>query len=184
MSVTQTKLQWCAMLAKLVSPMEPERAAKAFVDMLPLLPGDDDLYTRSALERAAKIERKTAVPGFADVDAALSAEWRERLPVRLRMGGDYFPTLPAPNSPDQRTPEEIAHVQAKVTALKAEMASARALQDEALGRHEAKIAPKYLTPLQLALNARACGAIIMPGSVRAQLLAQHDAGVAAQRAAG
>lgn len=90
--MSQVKRQWCAMLAKLVAPMEPELAARAFVDMLPLLPADDSLYTRATLEATARCERRTTVPTYADISAVLGRAARERLPVAVRMG--YTPCVP------------------------------------------------------------------------------------------
>lgn len=74
------------MLAKLVAPMDPERAARAYVDMLPMLPEDDELYNRATLHEAATCDRKTAVPNYADLSRVLGKESISRLPVRLRMG--------------------------------------------------------------------------------------------------
>lgn len=112
--------QWCAMLAKLVAPMEPEIAARAFVDMLPLLPTDDALYTRATLEAAACCERRTAVPNFADLAKVLGRAGLERLPVTVRMG--YQPPQPLLEAPCE-TPAAreaaIARNQPALAALKA-----------------------------------------------------------------
>lgn len=116
--MTQTKRQWCAMLAKLVAPMDPETAAKAFVDMLPLLPLDDTLYTRATLEAAATCERKTAVPNYADLSRVLGRAAKERLPVAVRMG--YKPALSQQNA-KRPTKSECDYVAALAKSLVAEL---------------------------------------------------------------
>lgn len=115
--MSQTKRQWCALLAKLVAPMEPERAARAFVDMLPMLPADDTLYNRQTLDAAATCERKSAVPNYADLSKVLGRAGLERLPVRVRMG--YKPPVPL-LEPPRATKEEREAVSAMVRALTAE----------------------------------------------------------------
>jgi hypothetical protein len=148
---TQTKLTWCAMLAKLVAPMEPERAAKAFADMLPLLPADDDRYTRSALERAAKIDRKTAVPTFEDLSRAFSEEWKANLPAAVRLGAN--PETPRLDAPARVPPsaEECDHVRNLVTAFKADVAKVSEAKGVDAVVHD--IPPAPLSKLQLARAA-------------------------------
>ena len=84
--MSQIRRQWCAMLAKLVAPMDAETAARAFVDMLPLLPADETLYTRRTLEAAATCPRRTAVPTYEDIAATLGRAGLARLPASVRMG--------------------------------------------------------------------------------------------------
>lgn len=118
--------QWCAMLAKLVAPMEPEIAARAFVDMLPLLPTDDTLYTRATLDAAACCDRRTAVPNFTDVSRVLGRAGLERLPVAVRMG--YRPPQPLLVAPCETLAEReaaIARNQPALAALKAGAAAKR-----------------------------------------------------------
>lgn len=72
--MSEAKRKWCAMLAKLTAPMDPAEAAKAFVNMLPMLPGDDAAYNRDTLEAAA-IRQKgdPAIPNFDMMQRALTA---------------------------------------------------------------------------------------------------------------
>lgn len=116
--MSQIKRQWCAMLAKLVAPMEPERAARAFVDMLPLLPEDETLYNRATLEQAATCERKTAVPNYADLSKVLGNYGKQRLPAHIRMG--YKPPMIS-HSVLPPTQQERDEVRALVKALTAEL---------------------------------------------------------------
>ena len=72
---SKAKREWCAMLAKLTSPMEAETATAAFVAMLPLLDFTDDAFNRSTLEAAARREPgDTAIPNF-DKIARVLGEW-------------------------------------------------------------------------------------------------------------
>lgn len=118
--ISQNKRQWCAVLAKLVAPMAPETAVRAFVDMLPMLPPDDTLYNRQTLEDVATCTRRTAVPTYADLSAVLRKAAYDRLPATVRMG--YVPpkwrTLPPPAPPSQ---EEIEYVSVLVANLTAEL---------------------------------------------------------------
>lgn len=122
----QIRRQWCAMLAKLVAPIDPETAAKAFADMLPMLPADATLYTRQTLDAAATCERKTAVPTFADISGVLGRAAKDRLPASVRMG--YKPALPMPEF-QQESPEEIeaciARNRAVLDQMRAEAATRR-----------------------------------------------------------
>ncbi len=163
--ISPTKLQWCSMLAKLVAPMDAERAAKAFVDMLPLLPADDDRYTRRALERAAKIDRKTAVPTFDDIDRAFAAEWKDALPAHQRLGGAPG-ALRIEHRRAEPTEAERQRVAAQAAAFKAEMEARQVVEPP-------KVEPKYATKLQLALSASPAVLAMRP-DLRAAL-AEHQA---------
>lgn len=126
--MSQTRRQWCAMLAKLVAPMDPETAARAFVDMLPMLPADDMLYTRATLDAAATCERKTAVPAYADLSRVLGRAAKDRLPVAVRMG--YKPALPRVQipPPTQAERDYVAALAKEVIAeLKAKSAAEKTL---------------------------------------------------------
>lgn len=118
--MSQIRRQWCAMLAKLVVPMDAERAAKAFVDMLPMLPVDDTLYTRATLDAAATCERKTAVPTYADLTNVLGCAAKDRLSVSVRMG--YKPPEKLLESPR----ETLAEREATIARLRPEIARLRA----------------------------------------------------------
>lgn len=164
--MSQTKRQWCAMLAKLVAPMDPETAARAFVDMLPMLPADDTLYTRATLDAAATCERKTAVPAFADISTVLGRAAKARLPADVRMG--WKPALPAPEF-HRESPEEIEACRARNRAIIDQMRAEAAASRPA---HE-RPGPKYLTVLELALTDRAEGRpITRPDKIAA--LAEYD----------
>lgn len=143
---TPTQRGWCAMLAKLTSPMSAPEAAQAFVAMLPMLPKDDAAYNRDTLERAATREMgDTAIPNYDKLVRAF-AEWRrESLPVQVRMGGSVpVAQLIAPKA--EVTPEEIERVDRQVAELKAEFAAS------AVSNHP-RIEPRYVDKLTLARSA-------------------------------
>lgn len=130
--MSQTRRQWCAMLAKLVAPMDPETAARAFVDMLPMLPPDDTLYTRATLDDAATCTRRTAVPTYEDLSRVLGRAAKARLPVAVRMG--YKPAAPMLDAP-RPTQAERDYVAALVKALSAEL-KAKAEAEKQRYKHE------------------------------------------------
>lgn len=164
--MSRVRREWCAMLAKLVAPMDAERAAKAFVDMLPMLPADGALYNRATLDEAATCERKTAVPTFADISRVLGLAAQARLPANVRMG--YTPPPPPPSTAQRATPEELERAAEIVELLKSELRAKNTIARMATEKPE----PKYLTPLQQALAARQSGAIMRPDWIR--ILAEHD----------
>lgn len=166
--ITPTKRQWCAMLAKLVAPMDAERAAAAFVDMLPMLPTDDALYTRQTLDSVATCDRRTSVPNFADIARVLGEAAKARMPANVRMGytPPSWPALDDLSESDEARAEAADRAQAVISEL-------RTIGHQMRGA-DGKPAPKHLTPLQMALQARACGAIMRPDWARA--LAAHEAG--------
>lgn len=147
MSASKIQRQWCALLAKLVAPMDAQAACAAFIDMLPMLPIGDEAYNRSTLESAARrAQGDTAIPNY-DRLARVFAEWRRQaLPAHVRMGGSpESPRLSAPSY--EPTEAEVAEVQAKAAAFRAEMEA----KPSALP--ETKIQPRHLTKLQIAMTA-------------------------------
>lgn len=78
---------WAAMLAKLVAPMEAERAAKALADMLPMLNLPREAFTIESLRAIAQEGRKvsageyaplTRVPTYGELEAALWRFWGDK----------------------------------------------------------------------------------------------------------
>lgn len=113
--MSQIRRQWCAMLAKLVAPMDAETAARAFVDMLPMLPADETLYTRRTLESAATCARRTAVPTYEDIANTLGRAGVARLPVSVRMG--YKPPETLLEAPRETAAEREATLARHQSAL-------------------------------------------------------------------
>lgn len=142
---TETQRQWCAMLAKLTSPLNAPDLAQAFVSMLPMLPKEDAAYNRDTLQRAARRDvGDTAIPNFDKIDRAF-ADWRrQNLPVQVRMGG-ALPVAQIMAPPSEHTDEDRVHVAGLISKLKAE------LETERLSKPESNIKPAHATKLQLAL---------------------------------
>ena len=68
--------KWCVMLAKLVRPMDPEAAASALIDMLPLLESvPDECFCRRSLQHVASVCRR--MPTFGELQDALADWWRD-----------------------------------------------------------------------------------------------------------
>lgn len=129
-----TRQMWAAMLAKMVSPLEPERAAKAICLMLPMLSGyPDDAFTPESVQTICTTGRILAdgsegplnrVPTFGELECALGKWWRhQREMAALRaqpIAREALPApAPAPAAPGW-TPEAAEHVRAVVGAFAAE----------------------------------------------------------------
>lgn len=117
--------QWCASLAKLVSPAFPADAAKALVDMLPALRHlPETLFTADTLGHVAMAKRRQSVPAFDEIVSALN-EYR-RLFVHER-------PLALPSSvPAGRAPPddaELQHVRGVVEQLQRDLAADRAARE-------------------------------------------------------
>lgn len=118
---------WVAILAKLVSPMDPERAAAGLAAMLPMLAGyPDAMFCQDSAHAICTTGRvlsqgvygpMTRVPTYGEVQDALGRWWRNK--------GEFVPVppsagfLPAPEA-EERTPEAIEQVRALVAGFAAE----------------------------------------------------------------
>lgn len=113
--------QWCAALAKLVSPSFPADAARALVDMLPAMQHlPDALFTPETLGYVAMWPRRQSVPAFNEIAAALSDYRRTFIHERPR-------ALPAPRHEGRAPPDEaeIAYVRELIEGLLQDLAAAR-----------------------------------------------------------
>jgi hypothetical protein len=110
---------WAATLAKLVAPMEPERAAKAIAGMMPVLSFPDDAFTLASAREVASAGRVmeaevrgpggslirsaaygplTRVPTFGEIETAVGRWWRhEREMRKVRAAPIAREALPAPS---------------------------------------------------------------------------------------
>ena len=163
------KRQWCAMLAKLTSPMASETAVQSFIAMLPLLPQSDAAFNRTTLEMAARREAgDPAVPNFDTINRAFGRWHRDNLPVQQRMGAN--PEMPRIEADGPRAPTqaEAAHVAAVLAAYKAIPSAwgGTTLDDNP------KIKPNHLHGLALAIARRDAGIPLNPELTT--LLAEHE----------
>lgn len=60
-------------------------------------------------------------PSIAEIEKLFAEEWKDEARSRSITGGGFAQIASVPVSPDQRTPEQIAAVQAKAAAFYAEM---------------------------------------------------------------
>lgn len=78
--------------------------------------------------RARDLCRKAEFwPSVAEVEAIFAEVWKERA-RSAAIGGPDLPRLRSPEQPTERTPEEIAAVQAKAAAFYAEMSAKAAVK--------------------------------------------------------
>lgn len=118
---------WCAQLAKLTYPINPEVAARAFASYLKLLEDmPDAAFTVRSLEAVATAPRRMTIPSYDEVRGPLAKWWRENRPHALGLPPPPIATR------DLATEAERLVVADKVAAFKAELA-ARAV-DRAEGR--------------------------------------------------
>lgn len=114
-----SKPMWAAMLAKLVSPMEPERAAKAIAGMMPAISFPEAAFTADSVKAVASTGRimgdgsrapMTRVPTAGEIESALGAWWwkhRERMAIAAAPVARE--RLPAPSPlPTHQTPSTEA----------------------------------------------------------------------------
>lgn len=123
-----TRREWCAALAKLVSPAFPVEAQQALIDMLPALRHlPDALFTAETLGDVAMAKRRQTVPAFDEIVRALNEYRRTFLPdPTLRLAGPKV-------EPDEWTrppPEEVKAVSEMLTSWRRERA-AQVLAEEA-----------------------------------------------------
>lgn len=127
-----TRPMWAAMLAKMVAPLEPERAAKAIVPMLAMLGGyPDDAFTVDSMQTVCLTGRilpdgssapLNRVPTFGELEVALGKWWRHECEMRaLRAAPIAREALPGPPAVKEGwTPEAAEHVRGVVAAFAAE----------------------------------------------------------------
>lgn len=146
--------QWCAMVAKLVYPVDPARCGAALVGYLPMLEDlPNEAFGPGSIEAVAMAERRMAFPSFDEVAKPLRAWWRDNRPASQR-----FPAL-APAREEPRTPptpEEIAYVEARVAEARAICAANRKPETRRA------VKPAYLTPDQLRASYNAKGIPLPP----------------------
>lgn len=112
---------WCAMLAKLVAPMDAERAAAALVAMLPMLKGfPDGVFTEGSVHTVCTSGRAQAdgshgplsrTPTYGELEAALGRLLRGLRESGALDGPKPLLALPAPVSgPSDAAMAEVARV--------------------------------------------------------------------------
>lgn len=147
-----TRQIWAAMLAKLVSPMEPERGAKAISAMVPMLTLPAEAFTEESVRAVAQTARQfapgeygplTRVPTFGELETALGRWWWAKRERDGLMNGPVMIARGRPPAPVNPSPEVWAEVSAVVGAFVAE----RRQQNTPAKRPKPR--PYHLTETQL-----------------------------------
>lgn len=78
--MSETRRRFLAGLAKLVQPDNAEEAATALIAMLPMLTDipEDAFASRECLNRVSTAKRRTVIPAFGDIVAAMNSWVREQ----------------------------------------------------------------------------------------------------------
>lgn len=153
--------EWCAALAKLVSPSFPNEAASALIDMLPAFTNlPNHLFTEATLIEVAGTKRRQSVPAFDEIRGALNHYRKHYLPdPTLRLAAP-------PCDPETRKgpcPEEVAYVTEILTSFRREMAQRRLDEAEEL-RDRAPLRDVTLKgdALRASRQARGCNVPVVP----------------------
>lgn len=144
---------WSATIAKLVSPLEPERAAKAIAGLVAVLDFPDEAFTMASAQAVCSTGRVleagvygplTRVPTFGELQTALGRSWNQSRQMRsVRAAPVARERLPAPET-DVRgpTPEVVAEVGALVKAFTAERSFN---QPAGMTPSKPKVQPRHLS---------------------------------------
>lgn len=139
--------KWLVLLAKLVTPHDPVRAAEAMLVYLPwLMPLPPEAFCRASLEAVALAERRLMIPDLAEVLHPLRKWWAENKPPAARL------VLPSAPEPRRVSEEERAAVAEQMAALRAEL-STKLRAPEAAPRAAIRAHPA--APIELAEARRA-----------------------------
>lgn len=99
--------RWVLLVAQLVYPLDPARAGAALLPILEQIDLPDMAFTQDSARAVARGERRLAIPDFAELEAALTAWWRENRP---RMPVLMAPAVPPEPEIERCTPEQAAEI--------------------------------------------------------------------------
>ncbi len=116
--MTAHRTTWIAALAKLVTPLDPERAAVAMTEYLPFLRDlPDAAFTWASLHHVAMHPRRLMVPDLSEILRPLTDHWRRNRPHRdaLPVPAAHAETAPAEArcTPEKPLAEYAAHLAKK-----------------------------------------------------------------------
>jgi hypothetical protein len=93
--MSDIRIKWLGLLAKLATPGDPVKAFAAFEAYLPFLDAlPDEAFTRASLEAVAMAPKRLHIPDLSEVKGPLAAWWRENGPRRVALPAP--PPEPAP----------------------------------------------------------------------------------------
>lgn len=153
------KAVWAAMLARLVAPMDHERAAQGIAAMMPMLTLPDAVFTPESVRAVCSTGRQlgewqygplTRVPTFGELETALGRWWAKRQELELlRAAPTPRAALPVPPK-EGPTPEVVQQVADRIRAFVGE----RSLP---VVPGKAEIKPRHLSNAQLAVEYQRLG---------------------------
>ena len=112
--MSELRIKWLGVLAKLVTPNDPAKAFSAMEAYLPFLADlPDSAFCRASLEAVAMAHRRLHIPDLSEIKGPLSAWWRENRPRPTAIAA---PAKPEPEI-DATTPEQRAAMAAQISAL-------------------------------------------------------------------
>lgn len=113
--MTDHRTKWLAVLAALVNPLDPARAATAMGAYLPFLAKlPDAAFCLRSAEAVAMAPRRVSIPSYDELANPLFGYWRDHRPDRHEIAQAGIKALPAPVRAAGPTDAEIEAVQATV----------------------------------------------------------------------
>jgi hypothetical protein len=110
--MSDIRIKWLGLLAKLATPGDPVKAFAAFEAYLPFLDAlPDEAFTRASLEAVAMAPKRLHIPDLSEVKGPLQAWWRENGPRRVAL------PAPPPEPAPQISAEEREAVRRQLAAL-------------------------------------------------------------------
>lgn len=156
------KQMWVAMLAKMVAPMDSERASQAITALLPMLSLPPEAFTIESIKEMCQSGRisglgehgpLTRVPTFIELEKALGRWWAKKVELELlRAAPTPRARLAAPPQENGPTEQAVQYVADKVRAFQSE----RSFQSPT-DKPKARIKPLHLSDGHLALEYKRLG---------------------------
>lgn len=156
------KPMWVAMLAKMVAPMDSERASQAITAMLPMLSLPPEAFTIESVKEVCQSGRisglgehgpLTRVPTFIELEKALGRWWARKVELELvRAAPTPRARLAAPPQENGPTQDAIDYVADRLRTFHAR----RSLPSAADGPR-VKVKPLHLSDERLALEYERLG---------------------------
>jgi hypothetical protein len=113
--MSDIRIKWLGLLAKLSTPGDPVKAFAAFEAYLPFLDGvPDEAFTRASLEAVAMAPKRLHIPDLSEVKGPLQAWWRDNRPRQTAIAAPAKPTEP---DREEQTPAQRAEIARQIAAL-------------------------------------------------------------------
>jgi hypothetical protein len=113
--MSDIRIKWLGLLAKLATPGDPVKAFAAFEAYLPFLDAlPDEAFTRASLEAVAMAPKRLHIPDLSEVKGPLQAWWRENGTRRVAIAA---PVVKESLRTDEISAEEREAVRRQLAAL-------------------------------------------------------------------